>query len=134
MTKPTFFLTRSVKLYLTLLILSTGLIIYGTLFPENHNIQKINFLNDKFVHFLMFLVWTFFYGIFRFMKKNYSLLPIFITGSLFGITIEVLQYFLPTNRHAELLDIGADLLGTGLAVVLLYVLLKKVPDFKIKPT
>jgi VanZ family protein len=82
----------------------------------------------------MFLVWTFFYGIFRFQKKKYSLLPIFVTGALFGISIEILQYFLPTNRHAEFLDIGADLLGTGLAILLLYLLLKKVPEFKKKPT
>lgn len=130
MTKPAKILTRSVKLYLTLLILATGLIIYGTLFPEDHNLPDIVFLNDKFVHLLMFLVWTFFYGIVRFLKKNYALLPIFITGSIFGLSIEVLQYFLPTNRHAELLDFGADVLGTSIAILLLYLLLKKVPDFK----
>lgn len=130
MTQPTKILTRSVKLYLTLLILSTGLILYGTLFPVNYEVPKTIHGFDKLVHFIMFAAWTFFYGIVRFLKGKYALTLVFIVGSLFGLSIELLQHFLPTGRSPELMDFAADITGTGAAVLLLYIIAKKVPEFK----
>lgn len=130
MTKPTKILTRSVKLYITLLIVSTGLILYGTLFPVNYNVPNSIYELDKLVHFIMFAAWTFFYGIVRFLMDKYALTPIFIVGSLFGLAIELLQHFLPTNRSPELMDFVADISGTAAAILILYVLAKKVPEFK----
>ena len=130
MKKPSKILTRSVKLYLILLILSTGLILYGTLFPVDYRVPKSLLGLDKLVHLIMFGAWSFFYGIVRFLKKKYSLIPVFLVGSFFGLLIEVLQYALPTGRTPELMDFIADISGTGLALLLLYILSKKVPEFK----
>lgn len=133
MTKKTKILTRSVKLYLTLLIISTGLILYGTLFPADYDIPDSLFGYDKVIHFIMFGAWTFFYGIVRFLKGKYTLFPVFVAAAIFGLAIEVLQYFLPTNRSAELLDFVADVSGTGFAILVLYILAKKIPEFKTDP-
>ncbi|MEQ8523816.1 VanZ family protein [Gracilimonas sp.] len=134
MTKPSKTLTRSVKLYLTLLVISTGAILYGTLFPVNYDVPKSLLGMDKLVHFIMFGAWTFFYGLVRFLKDKFKLTPIFLVGTLFGLIVEVLQYLLPTGRSPEILDFIADISGTGLAILVLYLLTKKVPDFKADPT
>lgn len=130
MTKIIKNLTRSAKLYLGLLILSTGAIIYGTLFPVDYNVPQSFMGLDKIVHFLMFAAWTFFYGLVRFLKDKFTLYPVFLVGSLFGLVIEVLQHLLPTGRSPEFLDFVADITGTGAAVMLLYILAQKVPAFK----
>lgn len=134
MTKPTKILPRSVKLYLTLLVISTGAILYGTLFPVSYEVPKSFLGLDKLVHFVMFGAWTFFYGLVRFLKDKFKLTPIFLVGTLFGLIVEILQYVLPTGRSPEILDFVADITGTGLAILVLYLLVRKVPDFKTEPT
>lgn len=129
MTKSVKTLTRSVKFYLALLILSTGLILYGTLFPADYDVPKSFLGYDKLVHFIMFSVWTVIFGLVRFLKQKFSLWPIFITSTLFGLAIEILQRILPTNRSAELLDLAADLTGTVVAIAVLYFLSKNRSDF-----
>ncbi|MFD2531855.1 VanZ family protein [Gracilimonas halophila] len=130
MTKIIKILTRSVKPYLGLLILSTGAILYGTLFPVDYDVPQSFMGLDKVVHFIMFAAWTFFYGLVRFLKDKFTLFPVFLVGSLFGLVIEVLQHLLPTGRSPELLDFAADITGTAAAVLLLYVLAQKVSAFK----
>lgn len=129
MKKTTKILTRSVKLYFALLVVSTGLILYGTLFPVDYQVPKSLIGLDKLVHFIMFGTWTFFYGIVRFLKGNFSLIPVFLVGSFFGLLIEILQYILPTGRTPEFMDFVADISGTGLALAILYILSKKIPEF-----
>ena len=99
--------------------------------PSNYQVSVSLPYLDKLVHFIMFGTWTFFYGLVRFLKGNIKLLGIFIWGSLFGLTIEFLQYLLPVNRSPELLDFVADLSGTVVAVLVLFVLAKNVPEFKV---
>jgi VanZ family protein len=130
MTKIIKILTRSVKPYLGLLILSTGAILYGTLFPVDYDVPQSFMGLDKVVHFIMFAAWTFFYGLVRFLKDKFTLFPVFLVGSLFGLVIEVLQHLLPTGRSPELLDFAADITGTAAAVLILYVLSQKIPAFK----
>lgn len=130
MTKIIKILTRSVKPYLGLLILSTGAILYGTLFPVGYDVPQSFMGLDKVVHFIMFAAWTFFYGLVRFLKDKFTLFPVFLVGSLFGLVIEVLQHLLPTGRSPELLDFAADITGTAAAVLILYVLSQKIPAFK----
>lgn len=130
MKNPSKILPRSIKLYLTLLIISTGLILYGTLFPVDYDVPQQLLGFDKVVHIIMFGAWSFFYGLVRFLKEKYSLLPVFLVGSFFGLIVEILQYVLPTGRSLELMDFIADLAGIGLAVLVLYVLTKKVPEFR----
>ncbi len=78
----------------------------------------------------MFCAWTFFFGLVRFLNNKFNLLPVFLIGSLFGMTIEVLQYALPIERSPELLDLIADISGTGAAILILYVLSRKAALFK----
>ncbi|WP_020404065.1 VanZ family protein [Gracilimonas tropica] len=134
MTKPSKILPRSVKLYLTLLTISTGLIIYGTLFPTDYDVPHGLIGMDKLVHVVMFATWSFFYGLVRFLKDKYKLLPVFLVSTFFGLLIEVFQYFLPTGRSAELMDLIADSTGTGIALVLLYLLSRKIPEFQPEPS
>lgn len=116
-----------------MLVFSTIAILYGTLFPSDYNFPKSVWSYDKLAHFAMFGVWTFFYGIVRFLKGKFSLLWVFFWGSFFGVMIELLQFVLPTNRSAELLDLAADIAGSGFAVLLLYLLLKNVFDYESEP-
>jgi len=133
MTKPVKLLTRSFKLYLILLVISTVGILYGTLFPADYSVPRSFYGLDKLVHFVMFGAWTFFFGIVRFLKGNFKLMIIFAGGTLFGIVIEVLQYLLPTGRSPEFLDLIADITGTAAAVLVLYILSKTVPQFSPSP-
>lgn len=133
MKKPKQILTRSVKLYFTLLVISTAVILYGTLFPVSYEVPKSFLGKDKLIHLIMFGAWSFFYGIVRLIRNKRSLLPVFLVGTFFGLLIEVLQHLLPTGRTPEIMDFVADLSGTGLAVLALYFILKKVPEFKSDP-
>jgi|AntRauTorcE11897_2_1112592.scaffolds.fasta_scaffold00142_17 CDP-diglyceride synthetase len=129
MTKIIKNLTRSVKLYLGLLIISTAAILYGTLLPADYNVPETLLGLDKVAHFVMFGAWTFFYGLVRFLKDKFTLFPVFLVGCIFGLFIEILQHVLPVDRSPELLDLAADISGTGAAVLLLYILSKKVSQF-----
>ncbi len=133
MTKPTKILTRSVKLYLILLVISTGAILYGTLFPVNYDVPQSLLGMDKLVHLIMFGAWTFFFGLVRFLKGKFKLIPVFIVGTLFGLVVEILQHVLPTGRSPEFMDVIADVSGTTLAIFILFLLSKKVPEFKADP-
>ncbi|WP_290967758.1 MULTISPECIES: VanZ family protein [Gracilimonas] len=115
------------------MIISTGAILYGTLFPVSYDVPRSLLGMDKLVHLIMFGAWTFFFGLVRFLKDKFKLIPVFIVGTLFGLIVEVLQYLLPTGRSPEFMDFIADLSGTGLAILVLYILAKKVPEFNTDP-
>lgn len=130
MSKFSKLLSFSVKVYFALFGISTVLILYGTLFPSGNSIPEPFWNYDKVAHFLMFGIWTFFYGIIRFLKGNYALLPVFLWGTFFGVLIELLQMLLPTNRNAEWLDLAADIAGSAFAALLLYLILKNVSELR----
>lgn len=101
---------------------------FGTLFPSD-GLSKINLWDyDKVGHFLMFLVWTFLYGLVRAVRKKSapSLFVVFSLGLFYGLLIEFLQFVLPTNRSPELYDFIADALGSGAAIILLKLLFDRV--------
>lgn len=96
-------------------------ILLGTLLPSD-KIAKADILDyDKALHFLMFLVWTFLFGIVRAIQKKSSpaLWAVFLWGVSYGLAIELLQLLLPTNRSPELYDVAANTLGSLVAVLLL---------------
>lgn len=93
----------------------------ATLLPSK-NITKVNIWEyDKIGHFLMFMVWTFLYGVVRALRQKSApnLIIVFSLGLFYGLLIEVLQLVLPTNRSPELYDFIADALGSGFAILLL---------------
>lgn len=105
-------------------------ILFGTLYPSG-GLSKINIWDyDKIGHFLMFVVWTFLFGIVRAVlkKRKPSLLMVFFLGLFYGLLIEVLQFILPTNRSPELYDFIADALGSAVAVILLIPVFKRIFD------
>ena len=74
----------------------------------------------------MFVIWTFFYGIYRAIKKDRkpNLLYLFLISCFYGLLIEFLQHILPTNRSPELLDFIADALGALVAIGVLQLVFK----------
>ena len=74
----------------------------------------------------MFAGWTFLVGIFRAISKNRrpSLWKVFTLGCIYGLTIEFLQFIVPTNRSPETLDFVADAIGALFAIFVLHILFK----------
>jgi len=81
-----------------------GLISYLAFIPSP---QNLNTVSDKIKHFLAFLVFVFL----GYYPLNGNSRLIFLGALVFGIFIEVVQFFLP-YRSAEAADLLADLLGT----------------------
>jgi len=103
-------------------ILSTIVILGATLYPSDFSMPTTIWDYDKIGHAMMFLVWTLIFGLFLFVLKNNkpSLVLIFVVSASFGLLIEVLQFILPAGRSAELWDFIADIIGSGIAITLLY--------------
>ena len=109
-----------------ILALATLTILYLTLSPSDQIGDFSVYQYDKLGHFILFFGWTFFFGllVLSFKETNTNLLFVFITGSLFGISIEILQGVLPFGRTPDMGDAIADILGTLCATILLYFIRK----------
>lgn len=109
-----------------ILALSTLTIIYLTLTPADQIGDFSIYQYDKLGHFALFFGWTFFFGllILSFKEANTNLFFIFLAGSLFGISIEILQGVLPFGRSPDKIDAIADIIGTFCATILLYYIRK----------
>lgn len=107
-----------------LIILTLGTLAL-TLLPVEFLGQSRIWSYDKLGHLALFGGWTFLFGLYLYSANAFKLhlFSIFASGVLFGVLIEVLQYLLPLNRHADLFDIAFDSLGSLLAVLLLKSLL-----------
>lgn len=104
-----------------LLAITTTLILIATLYPSSKSFSFNIWDYDKLGHFIMFGVWTFFYGLFRASKNTHrpNLWVIFSLGSFYGLLIEFLQFVVPTNRNPETLDVVADIIGALAAIIIL---------------
>lgn len=102
----------------------------GNVFP-----RVVNFLDwlqpDKLVH-------IFFYGLLSFLllygfarqydwrKSRYTLLIItFLIGTVFGLILEVLQYYVFIGRSGNVYDFIANVLGTLIGMSIFWLLLRK---------
>lgn len=106
----------------TLFALITIAILLLTLMPPDNLGSHRIFRYDKLGHFMMFFCWTLAYGLFSFAKKGPQktrIIAIFFIGSLFGITIEVVQELMPYGRSGDLYDAIADILGSLTAAIIL---------------
>lgn len=107
---------------LTVLFWSLTAVTLGlTLLPQENFQQSGVFQYDKIGHFLVFGIWTFLLGLALYLKGQHPLpyLAVFLVGSLFGLTIEILQETLPVNRSMSLADWIADSFGSLIAVLVL---------------
>jgi VanZ family protein len=109
----------------------TVLMLYVCLIKSS-DVPSINIVGiDKVIHILLHLVFTFFWGIT--MLKNGKLTSFskvmkvaFLLSFVFGLLIEFMQGYFTTTRSADVTDVLANLLGTLLAIALLYQFRKKI--------
>ncbi|MDX1639716.1 MAG: VanZ family protein [Balneolaceae bacterium] len=118
------YLTRNPRALLWTWALITTAALLLTLFPADYVTQSKLWTYDKLGHLILFGSWTFLLGLYQQVRQpgNPKLLYIFLLGVLFGGLIEILQYLLPVNRHADLFDFGFDVTGALGAILLLKIL------------
>ncbi len=116
---------RNPRMLTAALLAWTALIAYFTLMPAEYLADYPILGYDKLGHFGIFGGWTGLYGLFR---PERSPAQVFIIGFAFSVLIEALQFWLPINRSAEVLDLVANLLGC-LAATGIIMLLRKNPRF-----
>jgi len=97
-----------------------GIVILTLMPPENLGGSKL-FQYDKLGHFFIFFIWTFLFAlsVATFKNRKTPLFIIFLAGSFFGISIEILQHLTPFGRSANFIDAVADIAGSLAAVLLL---------------
>jgi VanZ family protein len=97
-----------------------GIIVLTLMPPENLGTSKL-FQYDKLGHFFIFFIWTFLFAlsVATFKNRQTPLFIIFLAGSFFGISIEILQHLTQFGRSANFIDAVADIAGSLAAVLLL---------------
>ena len=116
------YLSKRRYLVLGTIILVTLVTLVLTLMPVDDFIPSKVWSYDKLGHLAVFGGWTFLVGYYRFLAapEAVNLFSIFFIGVSFGISVEILQYILPSNRVADLFDVAFDALGCFIATLLLY--------------
>jgi VanZ family protein len=82
---------------------------------------------DKLGHAVLFGSWSLSVGLYYQIHKSKTvkLWIIFVSGTSFGLLIEILQYILPVNRQGDPVDFLFDVLGNLIAVVILKTILPR---------
>jgi len=125
--KAILFCLKNRNLIKSLLILATITTLIVTMLPPSKLGHSKLFMYDKLGHFLIFFAWTLLFGLFMFNKKRTEtkFLLIFLSGSFFGIGIEILQELLPFGRTMDIRDAGLDILGSFIAIGILFFVKKR---------
>lgn len=89
-----------------------------TLLPSDFMGENTLWDYDKIGHLMLFFSWCLTVGLYYQISRSSPVKPwmIFSSGVTFGLIIEILQYVLPLNRHADPIDFLFDALGCLLAV------------------
>ena len=119
---------NSLKPFLFFLILLV-VITYGSLGSGDTagKFQPFHFENsDKMMHAFMYFLLTLslVYGMVKKtgVFKNWKVYLVVVSAPIvYGLVMEVLQYFLTSNRQAETADFLANITGTGTAFILAFV-------------
>ena len=98
-----------------------------TLIPAEYLSRNRIWSHDKIGHIVLFGSWTFLLGLYSKIKYpgKTKLWKIFTLGILFGGIIELLQHFLPVNRHGDIIDFFVDAFAALGAIILLKVLFSR---------
>ena len=88
---------------------------------------------DKYVHATFHFIFTMFWGMY-FWKNQHEIkisriVTLVLISLSFGILIEFLQETFTTTRHADVLDVAANLTG-ALVALFVFVLIKKSKEAK----
>ncbi|MEL7832568.1 VanZ family protein [Fodinibius sp. Rm-B-1B1-1] len=120
---------HSYLLPLGVISLTIGMLLL-TLLPSNYIGENQLWSFDKLGHTLLFGGWSLALGLYLNIYKNKHIKPwiVFACGVLFGLIIEILQYSLPVNRHADPIDFLFDVIGCLIAVWVLKLVLPKNAD------
>lgn len=103
-----------------------GVIAYFCL-EKSSDLPIVNIANvDKCIHTFFHFVFTFVWFLYFRKQLNfkYNLKPLLFSlllSFVFGIIIEILQELFTTTRHADLLDVLANLIGASSAVLLVLI-------------
>ncbi len=114
-----------------LFLYAVGIFIESS-FPGNYYPEIDITLADKYVHFIIYfgLCLLFFYSLknqTKFVKLyEYPLVFALLFTSLFGVTDELHQYFVP-GRSCDILDWVADTIGALMCVIFIKIFYKKLP-------
>ncbi len=115
------FLRYNIFSIIFLVILLLGCLLPGSTLPKSDT-QNL----DKVLHVLLFLCFTFCSLVGCVKQSQYPILHYFalkyvtIFSVLLTVLIELIQHFFIPRRGFELLDIGADMAGITLAIVLFF--------------
>ena len=115
------FLRYNIFSIIFLVILLVGCLLPGSTLPKSDT-QNL----DKVLHVLLFLCLTFCSLAGCVKQSQYPILHYFalkyvtIFSVLLTVLIELIQHFFIPRRGFELLDIGADMAGITLAIVLFF--------------
>lgn len=122
---------HSYLLPIGVIALTAGMLFF-TLLPANYLGQNQLWSFDKLGHAVLFGSWTLVVGLYFFIRKNIFVNPwtIFMVGVSLGLLIEILQYSLPVNRHADPIDFLFDVIGCLVTVWLLHFMM---PDKASQP-
>lgn len=92
-----------------------------TLLPSDFMGNNKMWSYDKLGHTVLFGSWCLMVGLYYQISYSGTLSPwkIFASGAALGLLIEVLQYLLPLNRHADPIDFLFDVIGCLAAVWIL---------------
>lgn len=113
------------KLNIIIFIVWVALMLYAILAPSSSLPKSLSFFSfisffDKFVHAIMFGVFTFllFWLIYPKRTLYFSLTAVILISVLFASLTEIMQYLLGKyiNRTLEFMDIIADIIGIILAI------------------
>lgn len=112
------------RLIICLYVLYVFAITYFSLTPVQHKVSEN--IWDKAAHFTAYLFLAVFIKNVH-LRINY--LTCVVICCIYSFIIECIQYFIP-NRQFDLLDMFANLLGTGLGVMIYYFIIEKHFDKK----
>ncbi len=111
--------------FLPAVILTVGIAVLSLW--ENPQVPPSLQLSDKIMHGLMytFLAMTWMWPLTRIVRtRAITYLYVFLSVTLYGALMEILQRFCTLTRSGEMADIYADALGALLGLLVVYILAK----------
>ena len=116
---------RSYMAFLPAVVLTVGIAVLSLW--ENPQVPPSLQLSDKIMHGLMytFLAMTWMWPLTRIVRtRATTYLYVFLSVTLYGALMEILQRFCTLTRSGEMADIYADALGALLGLLVVYILAK----------
>lgn len=105
----------------------TVILLLLTLLPSDFMGESTLWSYDKIGHMGLFASWCLTVGLYYQISRSTPIRPwlVFVSGAIFGLLIEILQYLLPLNRQADPIDFLFDIIGCLIAVWILKIMQPK---------